>query len=213
MADYEDPTPWADEAHVFFTPRGSVESFPLPGGQRRFVLPGPAMAPGAAAAFLAAEVPSRSGVDLGGRDPSWTMTFGVRRYLARSYRAGRLLLAGDAAHLMSPIVGQNLNTGVADAELLSLCLERIIRCGESPARWFDFYERTRRRAAEAAAFRAWLMMRLGASGGRAWSAVRNRLARAALCTHVQRPLARLFSMVSIPGRNLSALAPTPAGPT
>ncbi len=37
MGDFPDTTTWQDEAHLFFTPSGSVESFPLPGEQRRWV--------------------------------------------------------------------------------------------------------------------------------------------------------------------------------
>src|ERR1039457_1930112 len=42
MGDYEDTTGWGNKAHFFFTPRGSVESFPLPDGKRRYVLRTPA---------------------------------------------------------------------------------------------------------------------------------------------------------------------------
>jgi 2-polyprenyl-6-methoxyphenol hydroxylase-like FAD-dependent oxidoreductase len=213
MGDFEDKTAWGRDAHVFFTPRGSVESFPLPDGLRRYVLPAPALEPAAVPAYLRENVPLRCGVDLSQSRPAWSFPFAVRHHLAQRYRKGRLLLAGDAAHLMSPIVGQNMNTGLADAELLAYVLRKILREHEAPDRWLDFYERIRRRAAETATFRAWFMMRLGTSGGRLWSPARNRLVCAALSTRARGSLARLFSMVSIPCRNLAdmtargALAP------
>jgi 2-polyprenyl-6-methoxyphenol hydroxylase-like FAD-dependent oxidoreductase len=213
MGDFEDRTGWGPEAHIFFTPHGSVESFPVPDGLRRYVLPSPALDPGSAGNYLRAHVLQRSGVDLAGSEAGWSLPFSVRHYLAQRYRAGRLLLAGDAAHLMSPIVGQNMNTGLADAELLGLAFRRVLLEGQDPARWFSLYERVRRRAAQVATFRAWVMMRLGTSGGRLWSPARNGLVRAALGSRMRRPLAQLFSMVSIPSRNLGHMtaqdAPTP----
>jgi 2-polyprenyl-6-methoxyphenol hydroxylase-like FAD-dependent oxidoreductase len=45
----------------------------------------------------------------------WTSTFRIQRRLADTYRSGRVLLAGDAAHLG----GQGMNTGIGDAENLA----------------------------------------------------------------------------------------------
>jgi 2-polyprenyl-6-methoxyphenol hydroxylase-like FAD-dependent oxidoreductase len=46
---------------------------------------------------------------------SWTSVFRFHRRLASAYRVGRMLLAGDAAHIHSALGGQGMNTGIGDA--------------------------------------------------------------------------------------------------
>lgn len=57
----------------------------------------------------------------------WSGSFRVVRRLADDFRAGRLLLAGDAAHVHSPAGGQGLNTGIQDAENLAWKLSLVVR--------------------------------------------------------------------------------------
>jgi 2-polyprenyl-6-methoxyphenol hydroxylase-like FAD-dependent oxidoreductase len=52
------------------------------------------------------------------RELIWSSRFRVHHRLAKSYRDGRLLLMGDAAHLHSPAGGQGMNTGLIDAVVL-----------------------------------------------------------------------------------------------
>jgi len=70
----------------------------------------------------------------------------VHMRLAARYRAGRLLLAGDAAHLNSPSGGMGMNAGIHDAFALTGALARVI-AGGSPA-LLDAYGEKRRRVAE-----------------------------------------------------------------
>ena len=76
------------------------------------------------------------------------------------------MLAGDAAHVMSPIGGQGMNTGFADAEHLSDVLARILRRGVPPERLLPAYTQFRRRAFRTAAARAASGMWLGTRTGR-----------------------------------------------
>jgi 3-(3-hydroxy-phenyl)propionate hydroxylase len=70
----------------------------------------------------------------------------VHQRVAKQFRGGRVLLAGDAAHVNSPIGGMGLNSGVHDAFNLADKLVRILR-GEADAAELDRYERQRRHIA------------------------------------------------------------------
>jgi rifampicin monooxygenase len=56
-----------------------------------------------------------AGTDFGARSPRYITRFGDATRLAERYRVGRVLLAGDAAHIHPPVGGQGLNLGVQDA--------------------------------------------------------------------------------------------------
>lgn len=72
----------------------------------------------------------------------WASDFRPRTALAERFRAGRVLLAGDAAHIHSPAGGQGLNTSVQDAYNLGWKLGAVLR-GEAPASLLDTYEEER----------------------------------------------------------------------
>ncbi|MGH3906328.1 MAG: FAD-dependent monooxygenase [Pseudonocardiaceae bacterium] len=72
-------------------------------------------------------LPERAGrTDVRIRDAVWTSVFRIHRRLAEDYRRGRVLLAGDAAHIHSPMGGQGMNTGIGDAENLAWKLALVI---------------------------------------------------------------------------------------
>ncbi|MEY9212062.1 rifampin monooxygenase [Thermobifida halotolerans] len=56
-----------------------------------------------------------AGTDFGAHSPRWLSRFGDATRLAERYRVGRVLLAGDAAHVHAPLGGQGLNLGIQDA--------------------------------------------------------------------------------------------------
>ncbi|GAB3451840.1 FAD-dependent monooxygenase [Actinophytocola sediminis] len=89
-------------------------------------------------------LPERTGrTDARVRDAVWTSTFTVHRRLADTYRHGRVLLAGDAAHVHAPFGGQGMLTGLGDAENLAWKLALVVRgfVGESLV---DSYQAERR---------------------------------------------------------------------
>ncbi|MFD4545211.1 FAD-dependent oxidoreductase [Streptomyces sp. NPDC058466] len=72
----------------------------------------------------------------------WASDFRPRAALADRFRAGRVLLAGDAAHVYSPAGGQGLNTSVQDAYNLGWKLGAVLR-GGAPESLLDTYEEER----------------------------------------------------------------------
>ena len=77
----------------------------------------------------------------------WSSRFRVHHRLANQYRAGRILLAGDAAHVHSPAGGQGMNTGIQDGIALGRALAAVLsRQADETA--LDEYERTRRPVAQ-----------------------------------------------------------------
>ncbi|MEU8040422.1 rifampin monooxygenase [Streptosporangium sp. NPDC049078] len=88
-----------------------------------------------------------AGTDFGVHSPRWMSRFGDATRLAERYRAGRVLLAGDAAHIHPPIGGQGLNLGVQDAFNLGWKLAAQIR-GWAPEALLDSYQAERRPVAE-----------------------------------------------------------------
>ena len=82
------------------------------------------------------------GTDYGVRNPTWISRFTDASRQATSYRAGRVLLAGDAAHIHSPHGGQGLNTGVQDAVNLGWKLAQVVN-GTSPEGLLDTYHAER----------------------------------------------------------------------
>ncbi|HEX7305471.1 FAD-dependent oxidoreductase [Lentzea sp.] len=73
------------------------------------------------------------GTDFGMHDPGWLSRFGNATRVARTYRAGRVLVAGDAAHMHLPAGGVGLNVGVQDAMNLGWRLAAVARGEADPA--------------------------------------------------------------------------------
>lgn len=76
------------------------------------------------------------------REVLWGSRFRVHHRVAEHYRAGRILLAGDAAHVHSPAGGQGMNTGIQDAAALGALLVRVL--GGAPEALLNDYEKARR---------------------------------------------------------------------
>jgi 3-(3-hydroxy-phenyl)propionate hydroxylase len=78
------------------------------------------------------------GTDFGVHDPTWISRFTDTTRQAASYRAGRVLLAGDSAHVHYPAGGQGLSLGVQDAVNLGWKLAQVVH-GTSPEHLLDTY--------------------------------------------------------------------------
>src|SRR5262245_23476546 len=68
-----------------------------------------------------------AGEDFGMGEPRWSTRFLSERRQAERYRVGRVFLAGDAAHVHSPLGGQGMNTGIQDAMNLGWKLAAAVR--------------------------------------------------------------------------------------
>ncbi|GAB2943749.1 FAD-dependent monooxygenase [Nonomuraea fastidiosa] len=83
-----------------------------------------------------------AGTDFGVHSPRWLSRFGDATRLAERYRVGRVLLAGDAAHIHPPFGGQGLNLGIQDAVNLGWKLAAQVR-GWAPDTLLDTYHAER----------------------------------------------------------------------
>ncbi|MFD9961411.1 FAD-dependent monooxygenase [Amycolatopsis sp. NPDC058986] len=83
-----------------------------------------------------------SGTDVTLREVQLVSSFTDRAKQTTTYRRGRVLLAGDAAHIISPLGGQGLNTGLGDAVNLGWKLAATVR-GHAPDGLLDTYTRER----------------------------------------------------------------------
>jgi 2-polyprenyl-6-methoxyphenol hydroxylase-like FAD-dependent oxidoreductase len=89
-----------------------------------------------------------TGTDFGLHSPRWLSRFGDATRLAERYRSGRVLLAGDAAHIHPPLGGQGLNLGVQDGFNLGWKLAAEVG-GWAPAGLLDSYHTERHPVAAA----------------------------------------------------------------
>ena len=91
---------------------------------------------------LSAALVAACGTDYGVHSPTWLSRFTDAARQAAIYRDRRVLLAGDAAHVHSPVGGQGLNTGVQDAFNLGWKLAQVVK-GVSPQGLLDTYHAER----------------------------------------------------------------------
>ncbi len=151
LADVHADLPVAhDTASVWLKGDEMLAAFPLPGADLwRLMAPAPAGAPDEASGqevleLLVGELHERTGCPTSVvRGAEWTSTFRIHRRLAERFREGRMLLAGDAAHIHSPVGGQGLNTGLGDAENLAWKLALVASRRVAPA-LLDSYAAERR---------------------------------------------------------------------
>ncbi|MQA13546.1 MAG: rifampin monooxygenase [Pseudonocardiaceae bacterium] len=92
---------------------------------------------------LKQQVRELAGTDFGAHSPRWLSRFGDATRLAERYRTGRVLLAGDAAHIHPPVGGQGLNLGIQDAFNLGWKLAGEVN-GWAPEGLLDSYHTERR---------------------------------------------------------------------
>ncbi|WP_104178071.1 NAD(P)/FAD-dependent oxidoreductase [Cryobacterium sp. Y50] len=193
MGDFADPDPGDTGAVLYFERGGVVESFPLPGGRRRWVAMTDFLATEADSADLAALIRHRTGVRVA--EPLGAASaFAVQQRLARRMHAGRNILVGDAAHQISPIGGQGMNLGWLDAVALAPALQRALLEPGAAASVLGSYDRSRRSAAHRAVVQAGFNMNMGRPAHGLRLGVRNALVRSLTLPPANELVARAFTM-------------------
>ena len=117
-----------DEVILFWAKAGLTVVAPLPGGVHRIVAP-VSDAPEEPTAAFVQQLLDERGLGAGRMvvtEVIWGSRFRIHHRVADTYRAGRLLLAGDAAHVHSPAGGQGMNLGIQDAVALADALARVL---------------------------------------------------------------------------------------
>ncbi|HEX7352666.1 NAD(P)/FAD-dependent oxidoreductase [Brachybacterium sp.] len=200
MGDLADPAGAEDEreAHIHLESGGVVESFPLPGGQRRWVVHTGTVGRDPTAALLVALVRERTGTVLDPATATMISAFAVRRRAARRLLSRRCVLLGDAAHEISPIGGQGITLGWLDALDLAPLIEHALALRRPPAlredpAWRRVERRIRRRTRCAGAL-ATLNTVLGRPAPGPLSELRALTVRLVLGTSLRDRMAWVYSM-------------------
>ncbi|OBB61910.1 pentachlorophenol monooxygenase [Mycobacterium sp. 852013-51886_SCH5428379] len=137
----------AGEVILFWAAAGLTVVAPLPGGVHRIVAP-VSEAPEAPSPAFVQHLLDERGTGAGRMrvdDVVWGSRFRVQHRVADTFRVGRVLLAGDAAHVHSPAGGQGMNLGIQDAVALGDALTAALG-GTDTA--LDDYRSVRRPIAE-----------------------------------------------------------------
>ncbi len=201
MGDFSDNTAFGSDAVVYLPKGGLIESFPLQQNKRRWVVKTDSYIENPRKEQIQELVWKRIGHDLAGQENFMISGFGVQKLMAKPIAKGRIILAGDAAHVVSPIGGQGMNLGWLDAWELAKVLDRCL--DSDRYNWeneVEKYALKRNRIAKNAMLRAEMNMRLG----RATSVpkIRNALVWLMLNTPLQKFVAQLFTMRNLDSRIL-----------
>ena len=157
-------TPGRDAVSLTFASAGLTVVAPLPGGHYRIVATVDDAPATPDLAFIQQLLEQRAPGLARVTGLAWSSRFRVHHRVADHYRAGRLLLAGDAAHVHSPAGGQGMNTGIQDGYALGQAIA---------ARKLDAYETQRRPVAQRVVAFTDRMTRIATTHNKAVRRVRN----------------------------------------
>ncbi len=143
LAGYAEPSDWmladvhiegplaTDEVSVFWHEKGVLALFPIRPDRFRVIADlgaaGESTRPEPTITDVQMILGERGPGELTATDPVWLTTFRINERKVAEYRRGRVMLAGDAAHVHSPAGGQGMNTGMQDAFNLAWKLALVVK--------------------------------------------------------------------------------------
>jgi 2-polyprenyl-6-methoxyphenol hydroxylase-like FAD-dependent oxidoreductase len=192
MGDFTDNTDFGPDAAVYLHRSGLIESFPLPDSHRRWVVKTDSYIETPDRETLEDLISRRLNHDLSEEKNVMMSSFGVQHQLADTFNSGRILLAGDSAHVVSPIGGQGMNLGWITASNLAESLSTIRKNKSHAKPILDSFSKISRSTAKTVATRAEINMWLGRK--RKFALLRNSIAWLIVNTPLQRKMARMFTM-------------------
>lgn len=195
MGDFSDNTDFGSDAAVFLCDEGLIESFPLPHNQRRWVVKTAKYFSSVSRKDIEQHVKRRLNHDLNQSEYYMLSSFGVQKLIARPMVKNRIILAGDAAHIVSPIGGQGMNLGWLGAWDLAQSLGQVFRDNHNAHDILREFEQRRQKAAANAIRRGEMNMRLGRKT--TFPGFRNGIVRLMLNTPLAQLMANLFTMRGI----------------
>jgi 2-polyprenyl-6-methoxyphenol hydroxylase-like FAD-dependent oxidoreductase len=153
---------------MFAHPDGLSGTFPMNSGRTRFLFQVSRPEPGAVPTLEQVQnlVDQRMGGQWKVTKSYWLTYFEIHHGQIPQYRLGRVLLAGDAAHVHSPAGGQGMNTGIQDAVNLSWKLA-LVSTGRANADLLDSYQAERHPVGAAVIRQTNIMTKVMASSGAA----------------------------------------------
>jgi 2-polyprenyl-6-methoxyphenol hydroxylase-like FAD-dependent oxidoreductase len=192
MGDFCDNSDFGNDALIFLCDDGLIESFPLPESKRRWVVKTNNHSSTVTREMIEQRVYQRINHTLKNTKNTMLSSFGVQKLIAKQMVKNRVVLAGDAAHVVSPIGGQGMNLGWLGARDLAQSLNRIINQQEPRGEMLQQFEKRRIKSAANSMRRAELNMRLGRKS--AFPFVRNGIVSIMLNTPLSNLMAQVFTM-------------------
>lgn len=193
MGDFQDSTEYGQDAVVYLPKEGLIECFPLPGEMRRWVIKTDEYINHATPEMITDFIRNRINVNVDASTCTQHSSFGVQHYLADRFIVDRVLLAGDAAHVVSPIGGQGMNLGWIDAwhlaNVMSFC-RGISK--DLPIADMFVYETKQKPIAKKVAKRAELNMKLGRATS--FPSVKHQFVKSMLKSPLKNKMAEFFTM-------------------
>jgi 2-polyprenyl-6-methoxyphenol hydroxylase-like FAD-dependent oxidoreductase len=174
--------PPLDEIKTYWHEAGPLVIFPIGPGRYRVVADAGAPKAGEHTPDPTLEevqslLDQRGPASVKASDPVWLSGFTINERKVADYRAGRVFLAGDAAHVHSPAGGQGMNTGMQDAINLAWKLALVCRGFASPEPLLGSYSAERSEVGREVLANAGRLTTIALMRGAVAQSIRNDLAR------------------------------------